>query len=206
MSDHSLTLKDLLPSREKVDTKEMNLAGLKNTTPSLLGFIGGKVEEVVEASLDADVLGLIAHAWAKVNALREAAEESREKHIVKYVFLGEHELESEAQVKVLVEASLLPGVATAAAPVTDALTVKIAAKFESVGLTIDNGYIVAVEAGRANAKAELRYSNDKVFGSSSKWMALPGKFRPSPPVLVCHASTKAEIAPSTAATAVAEAA
>ncbi len=192
MSNNRLTLNDLLPARGKVDAKEMNLAGLKDKTPSMLGFINNKVDEVVDSSLNADVLGLIAQAWTKLGALRDAAEIGRQKKAAQYVFLGEHDLSSEAAVKVLVEFALSPGAAAAAAPVTDALTVKITAKFESVGLTIDDGCIVAVEAGRASAKAELRYSSQKLFGSSSDWVSLPAKFRLEPPVLIDQLSTRAE--------------
>jgi hypothetical protein len=187
-----LTLNDLLPGRGQADAKEMHLAGLKNMTPSLLGFINSKVEEVVEASLSADVLGLIAHAWTKVSALQDAAEAGRQRQATQYVFLGEHELDSEVLVKVMVEFGLAPGAATAVAPVTDALTVKVTARFESAGLSIDNGCIVAVETGRASAKAELRYSSQKLLGSSSDWMSLPGKFRLEPPVPISRSSAPAE--------------
>lgn len=192
MSDRHLTLNDLLPGRGRADVKEMNLSSLKDMTPSLLGFINGKVEEVVEASLSADVLSLIAHAWARVSALRDAAELGRQKQAAQYVFLGEHELDSEANVKVLIDFSLAPGAAAVVAPVTDALTVRVAAKFESAGLTIDNGYIVAVEAGRASARAELRYSSNKLFASSSDWMSLAGKWRLDPSVPIARPSTKTE--------------
>lgn len=187
MSARHLTLNDLLPGREKTDAKEMNLTGLKGMTPTLLGFVGGKVETVIEAALNADALGLIAQAWARVGALKDAAAASRSQQTPQYVFLGEHELTSEAQVKVLVEACLMPGAAAAAAPITDALAVRLAARFESAGLTIDQGHIVAVEAGRASVRAELRYSSEKLFGSSSDWVALPGKFRLDPPVLISQA-------------------
>lgn len=205
MSEHRLTLNDLLPVREKADAKEMNLSGLNGATPSLLGFISSKAEEVVEASLGTDVLGLIAHAWAKASELKEAAETSRRKKQAQHVFLGEHELASEAQVKVLVELSLMPGVAAAASSITDALAVKIAAQFKSAGLTIDNGYIVAVEAGSANVKAELRYSNEKLFGSSPNWVPLPGRFRIDPPVLVTHALPQSDLPQAAASTATATA-
>jgi hypothetical protein len=192
MNEQRLTLNDLLPVREKADAKDMNLSGLKGATPSLLGFISSKAEEVVEASLDTNVLGLIAQAWAKASELKEAAETSRRKQQAQHVFLGEHEVASEAQVRVLVELGLTPVAAATVAPVTDALAVKIAAQFKSAGLTIDNGYIVAVEAGSANIKAELRYSNQKLLGSSPNWVPLPGSFRIDPPVLVAHSLSPAD--------------
>jgi hypothetical protein len=188
MSDRKLTLSDLLPGRQKADPKEMELSGLGNMTPSLLAFIGGKVEDAVEAALGADVLGLIAQAWTKVDALRDAAETSCQKKAPQYILLGEHELESEAKLKVMVELGLAPGLAAVATPVTDALTVKIAAKFESVGITIDNGCIVTAEAGRASVKAELRYSSNKLVGGGSDWIALPGKFQLDPPLLVSRSA------------------
>lgn len=184
MAGDRLTLADLLPQRQAADAREMQLAGLGDLAPSLLGFVGSKAEEAVASALQADLLGLVAQAWVKLGALRAAAQASREKKTPQYVLLGEHELDTEAQLKVLVEFAALPGAAAAVAPVTDALSVRVVARFESAGLTIEDGCIVGVEAGRASAKAELRYSSHKLFGSSSDWVPLPGRIRLDPPVAV----------------------
>ena len=60
--------------------------------------------------------------------------------------------------------------------ITDHLDLRLKAMFDGVGLLIENGCIVAVDLGRAAARAELRYSNATLLGQSTDWVALPSKY------------------------------
>lgn len=131
MSDASLKLADLLQARRPVDPAELALASGGVATPTVLGFIGSKVEEAVDEALQADVLGVIALAWTKVSALRDAAAEGIEKGEPRHIYFGKHEVESESKIDVRVEFSNLPGVAKLAAPLTDELSLKLKASFDS---------------------------------------------------------------------------
>lgn len=59
--------------------------------------------------------------------------------------------------------------------VTDHLNLRLKAMFEGVGVTIENGCIVSLDAGRGSAKAELLYSNASLLSESSDWVTLPAK-------------------------------
>lgn len=200
MSDASLIISDLLPSRSAIDPAELSFHESPGLASTMLGFVGSKVEETLDSVLRADVLGLVALAWTKVNALRDAAAEGRAKCEPRHVFLGKHEIESESKVDVRVEFSQLPG-AQLAAPFTDELRLKLKATFQSVGLTIDNGFIVAVEAGKGEVEAQLCYSNNKLLGASTAPVALPAKYKLQHPVVIelspAHPAEVAEVARAT---------
>lgn len=184
MSDASLKVSDLLPARDRVDAADLHFSADGPVTSTVLAFVGSKVEEAIDSALQADVLALVALAWTKVSAIRDAAAEGREKGEVRHVFLGKHEIESESKIDVRVEFSQLPGTAKLLAPLTDELSLKLKAKFDSVGLTIENGYIVAVDAGDGAVEAQLCYSNKKLLGTSTAPVVWPAKCRLPHPVMI----------------------
>lgn len=183
MSDASLKLADLLPSRGRIDSAELDFSA-GPITPTVLGFVGSKVEEAIDAALEADVLGLVALAWTKVGALKDASAEGLAKGEPRHVYLGKHEIESESKIDVRVEFSQLPGAAKLLAPLTDELSLKLRAKFDSVGLTIENGSIVAVDAGEGAVEAELCYSNKKLLGTTTTPVVWPARYRLAHPVMI----------------------
>lgn len=189
MSDASLKLSDLLPSRKPVDPAQLKLAAERPIPQGVLGFVHSKVEEAIDGALQADVLGLIALAWTKVSALKVAADESREKNQPRHVYLGSHEIVSDNKIDVRVEFGPLPGaVKELLAPLTDELGLKLEAKFEGVGLTIEQGAIVAIDAGEGAVKAELCYSNKKLLATTTEPVKLPRTYRLPHPVMIGPAS------------------
>lgn len=171
----SLTLADLLPRPARIDPAEMSLGRARRMSATMLGFVGAKVEEAVAASLDVDVLGLIAEAWAKTDELRDAAAEGRRRGEPQHLYLARHDVECENHIQVLIELAGSAALGAVLAPVTDELTLVLKAKFEGVGLTIDRGFIVAIDAGQGAAQAELRYASTKLVGSTTDWLALPAR-------------------------------
>jgi hypothetical protein len=67
-----------------------------------------------------------------------------------------------------------------------------------VGVTIAEGCIIAVDAGRGAAQAELRYSNPKLIGRTTDWVDLPAQHRlerPTPVTREPSAAATAERGP-----------
>jgi hypothetical protein len=170
----SMKLSALLPAELHIDPAEMSLGQGKTVSATMLSFVGTKVQDAIASSLDIDVLELIAEAWAKTGELRELCEGERRSE-AQHVFLAKHDVECESRVKVLVEFAGAAGLGASLAPVTDELRLILKAKFEGIGLTIDKGFIVAVDAGKGAAQAELRYSNAKLVATTSGWVELPAK-------------------------------
>ncbi len=86
--------------------------------------------------------------------------------------------------------------------VTDHLQLRLSAKFEGVGVTVAEGCIVAIDAGRGAAQAELRYSNTKLIGRTTDWVGLPTQHRLERPIPVTRepsAAAAAERGPLVAA-------
>jgi hypothetical protein len=176
----TLKVSDLLPSVLQVDPVDLRLqrgaagesAGLG---PSLLQFAAAKVQEAIATALQLDVLELIAQAWAKTDELRRLAAESRAPGDMRHLYLAKHEVVSENRLNVVLEFAGMPSL-------TDHLSLRLVAAFEGVGVTIDGGHIVAVDAGRGQAKVELRYSSAKLLGSTTDWVALPARHTLARPI------------------------
>lgn len=168
-----LRLSDLLPAELNIDPAEMNLGQSKALSPTLFSFVASKVQDAIATALNVDALELISQAWAKTSELCELCAESRNEP--RHTFLAKHDVECESKVKVLLEFAGAPAFGAFVSPVTDELRVLLKAKFEGVGLTIEKGFIVAVDAGHGAAQAELRYRNTKLVGGSTGWVELPAR-------------------------------
>jgi hypothetical protein len=187
MSDRALTVAALLPADMKFDTQELDLQGGAAWGSSALGFLAAKVQDAIATTLDKDVLELIAEAWANTDELRDVAARPQSAGGVKHVYLAKHDVVCENKLNVVLEFAGAPAI-------TDHLKLLLTAKFEGVGVTLENGCIVAIDAGRGAAKVELRYSNTKLIGSTSDWVALPLKHRLGHPVRVAS-SREGELTP-----------
>ena len=188
MSDTSLTIAGLLPADLRLDAAELTIPP-DGPAPSsaFAGFIGAKLREAVDGALGLDVLELIAQAWAKADELGRLADTPPGAGELTHVFLGKHDVVCENKLNVLLEFAGAPAL-------TDHLKLTVTAQFEGVGLAIDSGCIVALDAGRGAAKAELRYSNTKLVGSSTDWVRLPGKWTLAHPIAIV-AQHDAPVAP-----------
>jgi hypothetical protein len=181
MTDTSLTVAGLLPADLHLDPAELTIPpGSPAAGSGFTAFVGAKLGEAVTGALGLDVLELIAQAWAKADELRGLAKTPPGTGELTHVFLAKHEVACENKLNVVLEFAGAPAV-------TDHLRLTVTAQFEGVGLTIDSGCIVALDAGRGAAKAELHYSNAKLVGSTTDWVTLPGKLVLSRPIPIVAA-------------------
>jgi hypothetical protein len=181
MSDRSLTVADLLPAALDVDARELDLRGGGVAETGVLDFVSAKVRDRVAGLLQLDVLGLIAQAWTKLDELCVLAEQTRRSGETRHAFLGKHDVVCDNRLDVVLEFAGVPAV-------TDHLQLRLSAKFEGVGVTIADGCIVAIDAGRGAAQAELRYSNTKLVGRTTDWVELPTRHRLERPIPVTRES------------------
>jgi hypothetical protein len=195
MSDRSLTVADLLPAALDIDARELDLRGGGGLETGLLDFVAAKVRDSVAGLLQLDVLGLVAQAWSKVDELRALAEQTRRSGETRHAFLGKHDVVCQNRLDLVLEFAGMPAV-------TDHLQLRLSAKFEGVGVTVAEGCIVAIDAGRGAAQAELRYSNTKLIGRTTDWVGLPTQHRLERPIPVTRepsAAAAAERGPLVAA-------
>jgi hypothetical protein len=187
MSDRSLTVADLLPAALDIDARELDLRGGAVVETGLLDFVAAKVRDSVAGLLQIDVLGLVAQAWSKVDELRALAEQTRRSGETRHAFLGKHDVVCQNRLDLVLEFAGMPAV-------TDHLQLRLSAKFEGVGVTVAQGCIVAVDAGRGAAQAELRYSNTKLIGRTTDWVELPAQHRLERPIPVTREASAAATA------------
>jgi len=170
MSDSTLTLAALLGSPPDVDPAKMGLASEAGaSTNDGAGFLRTKISEGLSSALGVDVMALIAEAWAKTDDVRRAASAQRGSGQPAHLFLAKHDIACDNKLDVTLEVLGAPAI-------TDHLSLRLKAMFEGVGVTIDHDCIVAVDAGRGAAKAELLYSDASLLSESSDWIALPAKW------------------------------
>jgi len=179
MSDATFTLARLLPPDVAVDAAQMRLDGNGSAAArgTELGFLQSKIDDGVRAALDVDVMEILAEAWAKTDDLRQAGGSEAASATPTHLFLAKHDVVCDNQLKVALEFAGMPAI-------TDHLDLRLTASFEGVGVTIEHGCIVAVDAGRGAAKAELLYSNARVLGRSTDWVALPAHCTLARPVRI----------------------
>ncbi|MBV8036419.1 hypothetical protein [Roseateles sp.] len=173
----SLTLAALLPAGLSVDASRMQLGAGNHGDEG--GFLRSKIGEGVTAALKLDVMELIAEAWAKTDELRGAAAGAGSGSPA-HLFLAGHDVSCDSELKVVLEFAGMPAL-------TDHLKLRLKAMFQGVGVTVANGCIVALDAGRGAAKAELLYSNTSLLSESSDWVTLPGQYTLARPVRIGHA-------------------
>jgi hypothetical protein len=178
MNEAALTIADLLPLDCHLDTKQLQLPqeGSASVSSSVASFLQEKLQDSVSGALKLDVLELVAEAWSKTDELRELAERKPTSGgEPTHIFLAKHDVVCENRLNIALEFAGVP-------TLTDHLKLKLTAKFEGVGVTVENGYIVALDAGRGAAKAELSYSSTKLIGSTSDWVKLPGHYKLARPL------------------------
>ncbi len=170
----------LLPRDISIDSSQMHLerGGVASPNGTETGFLEGKIREGVTSALNVDVLEFIAQAWAKVEEMQTAATADRRgAKQPTHLFLAKHDVVCENQLKATLEFAGIPAI-------TDHLNLRLKAIFEGVGVTIENGCIVALDVGRGSAKAELLYSNASLLSQSTDWVTLPARHTLTHPVQI----------------------
>lgn len=171
MNDSNLTVAALLPAEMVIDPSQIGAGAATSAAPmGLTTFLHSKLKEGVASALDIDVLGLVAQAWAGTDELRKlAAPDKRSAAAPVHLFLAKHDVVCENVLKLTLEFAGMPAI-------TDHLKLNLTAKFEGVGVTVERGCIVALDAGRGAAKAELLYSSTRLLGSTTDWVTLPPRY------------------------------
>jgi hypothetical protein len=134
----------------------------------LTGFAAGLAADELNKALDSDVFTLIAHGWAKVQTVRDAAKGSAESGETKKVTLGVHELTSTSHPILTVRIAQVP------LPELK-LTLELVARFKSAELAISGGRIRSLAPGEASAIARLKYKSVKLKEQSTPAWKLPGR-------------------------------
>lgn len=171
-----LSVAALLPDAIALDPAQLRFGKEAAGLGAAAGFVQTKLLEAVRAALDADVMAVLAEAWAKTAELRNAAQAQGAGQPT-HLYLAKHEIACDNQLKLVLEFAGLPAL-------TDHLDLRLKAQFEGVGLSIEQGCIVALDAGRGMAKLELLYSNAKLLSQSSDWVRLPASCTLAHPVRI----------------------
>lgn len=155
-----LTVRDLLPSRLKKmdDAVKGEIGGdaaLKAAgfPMALSGAIADRTADAVAKTLDVDVVGVLAHAWAKAWELHEFSEAAG-KHPsdeVDTLFLGEHELSQELRPCAVLSFG-------AFSRITMEFTVEVAAKLKAAQLTVQAGRIIEIGECEGSVSAEFKFA------------------------------------------------
>jgi len=155
-----LTVRDLLPSRLKkmddaVKGEIRGDAALKagGFPLALSGTIADRTAAAVAQTLDVDVIGLLAHAWAKAWELHEYSAEVG-KHPpdeVNTLFLGEHELSQELRPSAVLSFG-------AFSRITMEFTVEVAARLKAAQLTVQAGRIIEIGECQGSVSAQFKFA------------------------------------------------
>jgi len=133
------------------------------------GFAASVGAEKLNKALDSDVYELLAKAWTKVQAVRDAAARSRATPGQStLVALGAHDFTHtcEPVLKLYVADVGLPELK---------LTVELVAHFGGASLSIVDGALRAVAPGAASVIARLKYKSVKLKEKSSQEWKLPAE-------------------------------
>jgi hypothetical protein len=118
--------------------------------------VGDKGLDAVSDTLDFNVFGVFARAWAKANEIKRHAEESLEKaNEPVYLRLGEHT--ATATLKPTIEVIVAPFGRTRIP-----LDLDLSAVFETAELTLLNGAITEIGAGKCKVTASLKLGAQKL--------------------------------------------
>lgn len=116
----------------------------------LVGYPASLGADELNKALDADVVTLLAPAWAQVQAVRDAARRSSESNERTVVTLGPHEVTSQQHPVLTLSMAQIP------LPELR-LTIDLVARFKSVALAIAGAAIRGIAPGEASLTARLRY-------------------------------------------------
>jgi hypothetical protein len=178
----TFTLASLLPEGLAVDRSKMRLGTASPLSEAEGGFLQDKIRDGIASALGVDVIELIAEAWAKTEELRQAAASAKAgAGEPAHLFLAKHDVVCDSELKVALEFAGMPAL-------TDHLKLRLRAMFQGVGVTVEDGCIVALDAGRGAAKAELLYSSASLLSESSDWVTLPGHYPLTRPVRIGRAA------------------
>jgi hypothetical protein len=118
----------------------------------LVGYAASLGAEELNRVLDTDVLGLLAPAWARVQAVRDAARRAAQSNERTVVTLGPHDVTSRQHPVLMLTMAQIP------LPELR-LTIDLAARFKSIALAIVGATIRGIAPGDASVSARLRYGD-----------------------------------------------
>lgn len=118
----------------------------------LVGFAASLGADELNKVLDTEVITLLAPAWARVQAVRDAARRSTESNERTVVTLGTHEVTSQQHPVLTLTMAQIP------LPELR-LTVDVVARFKSLALAIAGAAIRGIAPGEASLTARLRYGD-----------------------------------------------
>lgn len=116
----------------------------------LVGYPASLGADEVNKALDTDVMALLAPAWARLQAVRDAARRSSESNERTVVTLGPHEVTSEQHPVLTLTMAQIP------LPELR-LTIELAARFKGVALAIAGAMVRGIAPGEASLTARVRY-------------------------------------------------
>lgn len=156
MNDTGLTLAQLLAVEKSamqtaLDQYVEESAAHTSLPGTVLGFVAEEAAAAVDKALDRDIFELVFKAWAAVRELHEYADPVKhppgERAVVRW---GKCSLQAPQNVDIKL------GAAGVRLPVLQ-LTIDLAAEFDSLALTIQDGAIRKITPGAARASVALKY-------------------------------------------------
>jgi hypothetical protein len=153
-----LRVRDLLPEgfariQDEVRKDLQGEPGIAHAgVPGVLWpLIGDKAAAAVREALDADVVEILAGAWAKARELEKFKDEARYPPSAKVtLFLGEHALR--AEIHPVLDITLGAGLHRKLR-----FTVELKAELQMGELTVHRAHVVAIGAGEGTVSAQLKY-------------------------------------------------
>jgi hypothetical protein len=118
----------------------------------LVGYAASLGADELNKALDAEVVALLAPAWARVQAVRDAARRAAESNERTVVTLGAHEVTSQQHPVLTLTMAQIP------LPELK-LTIDLVARFKTVALAITGAAIRGIAPGEASLTARLRYGD-----------------------------------------------
>jgi hypothetical protein len=157
---------------EKAMAEQARDGGAAQEAVTQLGGFAARVgADEINKALDLDMYDLLAHGWAKVQAVRDAAAKSRATPgQTTMVTLGQHELTH----------SCHPVLAfyVGDAPLPELkLTLELVARFKSVALSIADSTLHGLAPGDASAVVRLKYKTVKIKEQATPDWKFPGMIR-----------------------------
>lgn len=134
----------------------------------LVGYAAGLGADELNKALDTEVVALLAPAWARVQAVRDAARRSSESNERTVVTLGAHEVTSQQHPVLTLTMAQIP------LPELR-LTIDLAARFKSVALAIAGPAIRGIAPGEASLTARLRYGERVLREEARPLWELPAR-------------------------------
>ncbi|MGE5097913.1 MAG: hypothetical protein ACM3SO_22440 [Betaproteobacteria bacterium] len=168
MSD-ARKMRDLIHiSREQVENALQLAQRDGAAAPGVTGFVAELAAEELNGTLDVDAYDLLAGAWAKAKAVKDAAAKSRAtpgKPTV--VALGRHELKHTCNpVLALYMGDVpLPEIR---------LTLELVARFDSAELCLKDGRLASISPGSGSVAAKLKYRSTTLAEETTPTLKIPG--------------------------------